>query len=177
MSKTLTEKYSSLSVQLDRVISEANSEITNMQNKLASKPDPTVHWVILLLLTAAAMKLDHEDLRKKHHEVTHAFKDKNRKLLQTQELYDKLKRKAMLGQMQDAAEDAVDSTINATSASLSGFVDNNSSYGPFQEQGTPYSQPRSTLHEQPRGTAHYQPPAASQAQGCSSFRTVGAQCK
>ena len=35
MSKTLTEKYSGLSVQLDKVINEANSEITNMQNKLA----------------------------------------------------------------------------------------------------------------------------------------------
>ena len=60
MSKTLTEKYSSLSVQLDKVINEANSEITNMQNKLASKgthlppSQPTLLTMSSLLLTPQA---------------------------------------------------------------------------------------------------------------------------
>ena len=123
------------------------------------------------------MILDHEDLRKKHDELTQAFKDKNRKLLQTQELYDKLKRKAMLGQRQDAAEDAVDSTLNATSAGLNGCGDNDPNYGPYQEQGTPYMQPRNTLHEQPRGAVSYQLPSTTQAQNGSWFRTAGAQCE
>lgn len=34
--KTLTEKYSSLNVQLDKSINDANSEIENLQNKLTS---------------------------------------------------------------------------------------------------------------------------------------------
>ncbi len=36
--------------------------------------------------------------------------------MQTQELYDKLKRRAMLGQVQNAASDAVDYTIQASVA-------------------------------------------------------------
>lgn len=38
-------------------------------------------------------------------------KDKSRRLLQTQELYDRVKRKAELGQIQRAASDAVDSSL------------------------------------------------------------------
>lgn len=181
MSKTLTEKYSSLSVQLDKVINEANSEITNMQNKLASKESPPAHLAhdVLSLADSAGMKLDHNDLQKKHDELTHAFKEKNRKLLQTQELYDKLKRKAMLGQMQNAAEDAVDSTLHATSAGFAGFMDSNQTHSPYQEQDTSYGQNQShnTLGEQPRVTTSYQPSTMSQALGGSWFRTVGAQCK
>lgn len=39
--------------------------------------------------------------------------DKNRKLLQTQALYDKVKRKAEMDHIQRAASDAVDSTLHA----------------------------------------------------------------
>ncbi|ORY59469.1 uncharacterized protein BCR38DRAFT_303365, partial [Pseudomassariella vexata] len=96
LGKTLTEKYSNLSVHLDKVINEANSQISTLQNKIAN------------------LNVDQENLGRKNDELAQAFKEKNRKLLQTQELYDKLKRKAMMGQMQDAAENAVDSTLNAT---------------------------------------------------------------
>jgi hypothetical protein len=60
------------------------------------------------------MHVDQNNLRKKHDELQHAFREKNRKYLQTQELYDKLKRRAMLGQVQNAATDAVDNTIQAS---------------------------------------------------------------
>lgn len=58
------------------------------------------------------MALDQENLRRQNDELTVAYKEKNRKLLQAQELYDKLKRKAMLGHIQDAASDAVDTTLH-----------------------------------------------------------------
>lgn len=58
------------------------------------------------------MALDQESLRRKNNELSLAYKEKSRKLLQTQELYDKLKRKAMLGHIQDAASDAVDNTLH-----------------------------------------------------------------
>ena len=61
------------------------------------------------------MALDQDNLRAKNDELTQAYKEKNRKLLQTQESYDKLKRKAMLGQIQDAACDAVDTTLQGAS--------------------------------------------------------------
>ena len=58
------------------------------------------------------MLSEQEALRRKNDELVQAYKDKSRKLLQTQELYDKAKRKAEIGLIQRAASDAVDSTLN-----------------------------------------------------------------
>lgn len=80
------------------------------------------------------MNIDHDSLRRKNEELAQAYKDKNRKLLQTQELYDKLKRKAMLGHIQDAASDAVDTTLQGTSSYAAQHADR----GVYEHQiGTP----------------------------------------
>jgi E3 ubiquitin-protein ligase CCNP1IP1 len=55
---------------------------------------------------------EQEALRRKNDELAQAYKDKSRKLLQTQELYDKAKRKSEIGMLQRAASDAVDSTLS-----------------------------------------------------------------
>lgn len=68
------------------------------------------------------MQLDQENLKRKNEELIQAFREKSRKQLQTQELYDKLKRRAMLGQVQNAASDAVHHTIHA-SATANRYVD------------------------------------------------------
>lgn len=68
------------------------------------------------------MQVDQDGLRRKNEEILNALREKTRKHLQTQELYDKLKRRAMLGQVQDAASDAVDHTIQA-SVAANHFVD------------------------------------------------------
>jgi E3 ubiquitin-protein ligase CCNP1IP1 len=60
------------------------------------------------------MIAEQDDLRRKYDELSRAFKEKSRKVLHLQELYDKVKRKAELGHIQKAASDAVDSTIQAT---------------------------------------------------------------
>jgi E3 ubiquitin-protein ligase CCNP1IP1 len=60
------------------------------------------------------MQVDQDGLRRKNEEIMQAYREKSRKYLQTQELYDKLKRRAMLGQVQIAASDAVDHTIQAS---------------------------------------------------------------
>lgn len=60
------------------------------------------------------MQLDQESLRRKNEELVQAFREKSGKQIQIQELYDKLKRRAMLGQVQDAASDAVDYSIQAS---------------------------------------------------------------
>ncbi|KAF4633541.1 hypothetical protein G7Y89_g4578 [Cudoniella acicularis] len=104
MSKNLQEKYSTLNMQMDKIINDANAEISNLRNKLSS------------------MQIDQDNLRRKNEEITQAFREKSRKHLQTQELYDKLKRRAMLGQVQNAASDAVDHTIQA-SVAANRFVD------------------------------------------------------
>jgi E3 ubiquitin-protein ligase CCNP1IP1 len=68
------------------------------------------------------MQVDQDNLRRRNEELTQVLREKSRKLLQTQELYDKLKRRAMLGQVQDAASDAVDDSIQA-STTANRFVD------------------------------------------------------
>lgn len=62
------------------------------------------------------MSVDQDTLRRKHEELIQVYREKSRKHLQTQELYDKLKRRSLLGQVQTAASDAVDHTILASVA-------------------------------------------------------------
>lgn len=57
------------------------------------------------------MASEQEALRRKNEDLAQAYKDKSRKLLQTQELYDKAKRKAEMGLIQRAASDVVDSNL------------------------------------------------------------------
>jgi E3 ubiquitin-protein ligase CCNP1IP1 len=75
-----------------------------------------------VLISVTGMQADQDNLKRKNEELTQVLREKSRKLLQTQELYDKLKRRAMLGQVQDAASDAVDDTIEA-STTAKRFVD------------------------------------------------------
>lgn len=70
----------------------------------------------LVLMSMTGMTLDQESLRRKNEEIIQAYREKSRKQLQTQELYDKLKRRSMLGQVQNAASEAVDHTIQASVA-------------------------------------------------------------
>ncbi|PVH80378.1 hypothetical protein DL98DRAFT_459741 [Cadophora sp. DSE1049] len=102
--KNLTDKYTMLNTQVDKVVHDANSEISNLRNSISN------------------MEADQDSLRRKVEELNLALREKNRKYLQTQELYDKLKRRAMLGQVQDAASDEVDNAIQA-SVSANHFVD------------------------------------------------------
>jgi hypothetical protein len=107
MARGLTEKYQLLSNQLDKVIHDANVEVARLQDKVTR------------------LTVSEEDLRKKNHELMESWREKGRKLAQTQvrenfrrqwnwateltilikELYDKLKRKTLMTQVgQGAAE-------------------------------------------------------------------------
>lgn len=69
------------------------------------------------------MRVDQDSLRRKNEELKEAYKEKNKKHMQTQELYDKLKRRAMTGQVQEAALDAVDHAIQASVAANNRYTD------------------------------------------------------
>ncbi|KAI9787420.1 MAG: hypothetical protein M1835_002687 [Candelina submexicana] len=97
LAKTLTDKYTTLSSQMDKIIHDANTEISSLHNKLSS------------------LQLEQTDLQKKNHELVEAFREKSRKHIQTQELYDKLKRRTLLSQVQNAASDTVDQAIHSSS--------------------------------------------------------------
>ncbi|KAI0380458.1 hypothetical protein F5Y04DRAFT_289435 [Hypomontagnella monticulosa] len=151
LGKALTEKYSNLSVHLDKVINDANSQITSLQDKLT------------------------RNLRRKNDELVQAYKEKTRKLLQTQELYDKLKRKAMLGQMQDAAESAAESVLHGSPSSGPRFEGGGQYPIHYQEQGTPYVSNSSAFHEQQEGSAGFQHQTAGPTYETSWPRPAGTQ--
>ncbi|KAH8602068.1 hypothetical protein B0O99DRAFT_561201, partial [Bisporella sp. PMI_857] len=112
LAKNLTDKYTYLNTQMDKIIHDANGEISNMRDRMS------------------ALAVDQENLRRKNEELIQAYREKCRKQLQTQELYDKLKRRTMLVHVQDAASDAVDHTIQA-SVEANRFCD---SAGPLSHQ-------------------------------------------
>ncbi|KAL7276980.1 hypothetical protein RUND412_000017 [Rhizina undulata] len=91
--KNLTEKYNSLNTQLDNFIHEANAEIRSLREKIT-------------LMTSAE-----EELRRKNHELMEGWREKGRKLAQTQDLYDKLKRRTLISQVRHAASESVDNTL------------------------------------------------------------------
>lgn len=94
----------------------------------------------------ADLHADQDSLRRKNEELVQAYKEKSRKQMQTQELYDKLKRRAMLGQVQDAASEAVDDSIHA-SAVGSRFTDRLMDENVQPRQPPVYSGLRTTRHE------------------------------
>ncbi|OAA55997.1 ubiquitin-like activating enzyme (UlaA) [Cordyceps fumosorosea ARSEF 2679] len=89
--KTLTEKYATLSGRLEQTVGEANAQIETLQRKIG------------------ALTTDNDSARKKNEELSRAYKEKNRQLLQTQELHDKLRHTVEMGHIQRAATDAIDS--------------------------------------------------------------------
>ncbi|KAL9945091.1 hypothetical protein ACHAP0_000037 [Verticillium nonalfalfae] len=114
LEKTLTDKYKALDMHLDKTVNEANAEIESIQGQLKD------------------LALQNDAMRRKYDELGQAFKDKSRRLLQTQELYDRVKRRAEMGQMQAAACDAVDSHLQ-----MNVFSDTRDKGSPRQEMPPP----------------------------------------
>ncbi|KAK5115659.1 hypothetical protein LTR85_009830 [Meristemomyces frigidus] len=86
LARSLTDKYSSLSTQMDKIINEANSEITALRDKLA------------------AMHTEQKALEQKNHELAGAFREKAKHQQQLQKLYQSLKQQQLAAGMELAAE-------------------------------------------------------------------------
>ncbi|KAL8820830.1 MAG: hypothetical protein Q9223_001022 [Gallowayella weberi] len=93
LAKSLTDKYNNLGIQVDKIIHDANTEITTLNQKLASS------------------QIDREKLQSENTNLVQAFREKSRKHQQTQELYDRLKRKEMAATAQSAAFESVDDVL------------------------------------------------------------------
>ncbi|KAK8105351.1 hypothetical protein PG999_008710 [Apiospora kogelbergensis] len=160
--KALADKYSNLTVHLDKVINDANAQITSLHTSLNNSTD------------------EQKALREKNNELAQAYKEKTRKLLQTQELYDKLKRKAMMGQLQDAAEDAIDSNFRSDVAIDGGvhiYGDNDPNPASYQDPGVPYGRPGRHLSNATNrmGSSTYPSQENMLGRGPAYPRTVGSQ--
>lgn len=101
LAKSLTDKYNSLGTQVDKIIHDANSEIDMLNQKISS------------------LQLDRESLQSENTKIRAAFQEKNRKHQQTQELYDRLKRKEMTAVTQSAAFESVDDVLGGANARAS----------------------------------------------------------
>ncbi|KAM0499778.1 hypothetical protein ACHAP8_005386 [Fusarium lateritium] len=101
--RTLTEKYSSLGIRLEKTVFITRCQVGALFCTIRSTS----------VDKATGLAAEQESLRRKHEEISQAYKEKSRKVLQLQELYDKVKRRAELGQIQRAASDAVDHTLQA----------------------------------------------------------------
>lgn len=86
------------------------------------------------------MEAEQDALRRKNEEIGQAFKEKARKVLQLQELYDKVKRRAELGQIRQAASDAIDLTLEVPSQLNPGIAGNNR--GPESDNTPAFNQRR-----------------------------------
>lgn len=70
------------------------------------------------------MQSEQDILRQKNRDLTQQLRDRTRKHHETQELYDKLKRRNLLDHVQDAASDAVEETIQ-NSMTTNRYIDKN----------------------------------------------------
>ncbi|KAL2849545.1 hypothetical protein BJY01DRAFT_262198 [Aspergillus pseudoustus] len=83
--KSLTDKYTGLNSQMDKVIHNANTELSAMQARLSD------------------MQTAHDQLRKKNQELVEMYREKCKKFSQITNLYNLVKSRAMRSQMQTAA--------------------------------------------------------------------------
>ncbi|KAJ5811370.1 cyclin [Penicillium riverlandense] len=112
LGKALTEKYSSLSTQMDKVIHNANTEISSLQSKFAGQqhcPQPTE----VTLTPRPDMQARQDELHKKNQELAELYREKSKKLSQMTNLYNLLKARAMHSQMQTAASSSVSQTLHS----------------------------------------------------------------
>jgi hypothetical protein len=73
------------------------------------------------LSTMPAMEAENQSLRRKCDEISQLQREKHKKLLQIQELYDKVRWKAEAGQMEKAASEAVDISLRKVSCPSQAF--------------------------------------------------------
>ncbi|KAF2869857.1 hypothetical protein BDV95DRAFT_497122 [Massariosphaeria phaeospora] len=127
LAKSLTEKYATLSQQMDQLIHDANSQIKVLQDKMQ------------------AMQAEQASLEHKNHELIDAYREKTKTHQQVQKLYQSLKAQVMASHVANAAGDEADYTLNTARGDR--FVDrlpgtrtgtaNFSQHGPGpQQRGT-----------------------------------------
>jgi hypothetical protein len=110
LAKGLTEKYNTLSQQMDQLIHDANSQIKALQEKMQSRffPIHDCHSANV----SPAMQGEHAALEEKNHELGDAFRQKASSLQQVTKLYQSLKAQVMASHVAHAAGNEAEMTIN-----------------------------------------------------------------
>lgn len=105
-------------------------------------PNSSVPCVFHSDISSSAMHIDQENLKMENANLVQAFRDKSRKHQQTQELYDRLKRKEMTAATQSAAFESVDEVLqSATSRQMPTNTSNSHHNQQFRSNARAPSQP------------------------------------
>ncbi|KAF2034866.1 hypothetical protein EK21DRAFT_97095 [Setomelanomma holmii] len=94
LAKGLTEKYNTLSQQMDQLIHDANSQIKALQDKMQ------------------VMHAEHTELEKKNHDLADCFKEKCRAQQHVTKMYQSLKAQVMASQVANAAGDEAEMAVH-----------------------------------------------------------------
>ncbi|KAK4543592.1 hypothetical protein LTR36_005487 [Oleoguttula mirabilis] len=95
LARSLTDKYSSLSTQMDKIINEANAEITALRDRLMT------------------MHTEQKALEQKNHELAGKFREKSQEQQRLQKLYQALKQQQLAAGMELAAEHNAEHFVQA----------------------------------------------------------------
>ena len=113
LARSLTDKYSMLSSQMDKIIHDANSEITSLRDKLSGTANGIYH-IAKSANKLLAMHIEQKALEKKNHELAQSFKEKAASQQQLQKHYNKLKQQQFAAGMELAAKYDADHVIQAS---------------------------------------------------------------
>ncbi|KAK1850532.1 E3 ubiquitin-protein ligase CCNB1IP1 [Colletotrichum chrysophilum] len=91
-----------------QTVKKMTAQLKTMERKHQSAISEVIEEKETLQERFQAQILDYSDLRRKYEELGKLYKDKCRRLNQVQDLYDKVKQRVEMGQVEAAASDAVD---------------------------------------------------------------------
>ncbi|CUS12156.1 unnamed protein product [Tuber aestivum] len=159
LAKSLRARGAEIQGENEKIVRDANAEISALRNKIAG------------------MVLVEDELRRKNHELMQGWREKARKLAQTQELYDKLKRRTLISQVQQAAADQADQALYMTPHQPSDarhFQDSlGKSAGNYLHQIRPSLEPEYTITGAKIGSVHAQNAAGPGGRTSQSLQRPG----
>ncbi|KAF5520036.1 E3 ubiquitin-protein ligase CCNB1IP1 [Colletotrichum aenigma] len=91
-----------------QTVKKMTAQLKTMERRHQSTISEVIEEKETLQERFQAQILDYSDLRRKYEELGKLYKDKCRRLNQVQDLYDKVKQRVEMGQVEAAASDAVD---------------------------------------------------------------------
>jgi E3 ubiquitin-protein ligase CCNP1IP1 len=98
---------------LDKVVNEANTQLQNLQNKIQSEL-LCASCKLAVLIQKSGLTIDSHSLQQKNSELIDLYHEKSKKQAQTQHLYDTLKKRILMSQVETAASDNVVPTFKST---------------------------------------------------------------
>jgi E3 ubiquitin-protein ligase CCNP1IP1 len=113
LGKILKDKYGQLSAAMDKIINEANTEISTLQEKINSTIS---HTLRTHQLTPADFSIDQRTLQDKYDDLANSYREKSKKAAQAQQLYDALKKKVLMRGVETAASADANQTLQSIDA-------------------------------------------------------------